>query len=53
MRNVFVDLLLEGINDPFTNGTFFFQKGTSHGWHYKKLSGGEKSRLRLTFGSRD
>lgn len=43
MRNVFDDLLLEGINDPFTNGTFFFQKGSSHGWPYKNLSGGERA----------
>ena len=32
MRNVFGDLLLQGIADPITSGTFYFQKGGTKGW---------------------
>ena len=47
MRRVFGDLLLEGISDPLENGTFRFTKGTAQSYHYKNLSGGEKSALDL------
>lgn len=44
MLNVFPDLTLEGLQSPMTSsGSFFFQKGSSHGWHYKNLSGGERA----------
>lgn len=47
MSRVFEGLLLEGPGDPMTDGTFFFEKGTSHGWRYKNLSGGEKAAFDL------
>jgi predicted ATPase len=42
MSSVFGDLLLAGPGDPLTNGSFYFEKGTSKDFHYKNLSGGEK-----------
>lgn len=47
MRNVFGDLVLQGFNDPISSGTFFFEKGTTKGWPYKNLSGGEKAAFDL------
>ena len=47
MKEVFGDLFLEGPGDPMTNGTFRFRKGTSSGFHYKNLSGGEKAAFDL------
>lgn len=47
MRRVFGDLLLEGPGDPLQDGTFFFDKGVSKGFHYKNLSGGEKAAFDL------
>jgi predicted ATPase len=47
MSNVFGDILLTGPGDPLTNGTFYFEKGTSQGFHYKNLSGGEKAAFDL------
>ena len=43
MKHVFGDLLLEGPGDPLAEGSFFFEKGSSKGFHYKNLSGGEKA----------
>lgn len=47
MKRVFPDLLLEGIGDPLTAGTFTFEKGSSKGFPYKNLSGGEKAAFDL------
>ena len=41
------DLLLEDIGDPLENGTFRFSKGSAKLYHYKNLSGGEKSAFDL------
>lgn len=43
LSNVFEDLNLSSIGDPLTNGSFYFEKGTSKDFHYKNLSAGEKS----------
>jgi len=45
--NVFDDLNLSSIGDPLKNGSFYFEKGTSKDFHYKNLSGGEKSAFDL------
>jgi len=47
MNKVFGDLMLEGLGDPLTNGTFRFKKGTVSDFHYKNLSGGEKAAFDL------
>jgi hypothetical protein len=47
MKRVFDDLLLCGPGDPLSNGTFYFEKGTSKDFHYKNLSGGEKAAFDL------
>jgi predicted ATPase len=47
MKRVFGDLLLQGPGDPLSNGTFYFEKGASKGFHYKNLSGGEKAAFDL------
>lgn len=47
MLHVFEDLVLEGIQDPLTDGSFFFEKGTSSHWPYKNLSGGERAAFDL------
>ncbi|MDA1141998.1 MAG: AAA family ATPase, partial [Planctomycetota bacterium] len=43
MNNVFGDLNLNNISDPLGDGSFFFSKGSVASYHYKNLSGGEKS----------
>lgn len=43
LQNVFEDLNLSSIGDPLKNGSFYFEKGSSKDFHYKNLSGGEKS----------
>ena len=43
MLEVFGDLVLDSPGDPIEDGTFFFTKGSSSGFHYKNLSGGEKA----------
>lgn len=43
LNSVFEDLTLTDIGDPLQNGSFYFTKGTSQGFHYKNLSAGEKS----------
>jgi AAA15 family ATPase/GTPase len=47
MQAVFGDLNLNSISDPLGSGSFFFEKGTSKGYHYKNLSGGEKAAFDL------
>lgn len=43
LSNIFEDLVLSSIGDPLSNGSFYFDKGTSKDFHYKNLSAGEKS----------
>ena len=43
LSTVFDDLSLSSIGDPLTNGSFYFEKGSSKDFHYKNLSAGEKS----------
>ena len=43
VNNVFEDLSLCSIGKPLSNGSFYFEKGSSKDFHYKNLSGGEKS----------
>lgn len=43
LRNIFDDLALQNIVDPFSDGTFYFKKGNVNRYAYKNLSGGEKS----------
>ena len=40
---LFPNLVLNNLANPLEDGTFRFTKGTSEGFHYKNLSGGEKS----------
>lgn len=47
MQQVFDNLELEGPGNPLSGGTFRFKKGTSTGFHYKNLSGGEKAAFDL------
>jgi predicted ATPase len=47
MGRVFEDLILTGPGNPMQNGSFYFEKGTSEDFHYKNLSGGEKSAFDL------
>jgi hypothetical protein len=47
MQRVFGDLVLEGPGDPLSSGSFYFEKGSSKGFHYKNLSGGEKAAFDL------
>lgn len=43
LSTVFDDLNLSSIGDPLSNGSFYFEKGSSKDFHYKNLSAGEKS----------
>lgn len=47
ISHVFKDLQLDGPGRPMENGTFYFTKGASKGYHYKNLSGGEKAAFDL------
>lgn len=47
MKNVFEDLILEGIGNPLERGSFYFERGVVKRFHYKNLSGGEKSAFDL------
>lgn len=47
LRTLFPDLVLEGLGDPLGAGTFRFTKGSSAGFLYKNLSGGEKAAFDL------
>lgn len=43
LSSIFDDLNLSSIGDPLSNGSFYFEKGSSKDFHYKNLSAGEKS----------
>ena len=43
VAKLFPDLVLNSLSNPMDDGTFRFTKGTSEGFHYKNLSGGEKA----------
>ena len=47
MQNVFGNLLINNISDPLGAGAFYFKKGDVSNYHYKNLSGGEKSAFDL------
>lgn len=47
MENVFDDLILKNLSDPLVDGSFYFKKGIVDSFHYKNLSGGEKSAFDL------
>lgn len=47
MTNIFGDLILKGITNPFENGSFYFEKGKVEKFHYKNLSSGEKAAFDL------
>lgn len=44
---MFPDLTLNNLGNPLDNGTFRFTKGSSSGFEYKNLSGGEKAAFDL------
>lgn len=43
MQNIFGDLILNNIQSPLKDGSFYFKKGTVENYHYKNLSSGEKA----------
>jgi predicted ATPase len=47
MQRVFPDLMLSGVGNPLSNGSFYFNKGKVQDFHYKLLSGGEKAAFDL------
>jgi predicted ATPase len=47
LKRLFPDLTFVGIGNPLDQGTFQFDKGTSKGFDYKNLSGGEKASFDL------
>jgi predicted ATPase len=47
MERIFPALILNGFGNPLTGGTFRFDKGTSRGFLYMNLSGGEKAAFDL------
>lgn len=47
LNNVFNDLQLSSIGNPLIDGSFYFDKGRSHNFHYRNLSAGEKSAFDL------
>ena len=47
MTNLFPDLKLDSLGNPLEEGTFRFTKGSSSGFSFKNLSGGEKSAFDL------
>ncbi len=47
MRRLFPDLVLNSLGNPLSDKTFTFDKATSKNFHYKNLSGGEKSAFDL------
>ena len=57
LLELFPNLELNSLGDPLKDGTFRFTKGTSSGFHFKNLSGGEKAAfdliLDLVVASRD
>jgi predicted ATPase len=47
LKRLFPDLTFVGIGNPLDQGTFQFDKGTTKGFDYKNLSGGEKAAFDL------
>ena len=47
LLQLFPDLELNSLGNPLREGTFRFTKGTSRGFHFKNLSGGEKTAFDL------
>jgi hypothetical protein len=47
MKRVFGNLILKDIADPFSEGSFYFEKGSEKSFHYRNLSGGEKAAFDL------
>lgn len=47
LKRLFPDLTFIGVGNPLDQGTFQFDKGTSKGFDYKNLSGGEKASFDL------
>lgn len=47
LNRLFPDLTFVGVGNPLDQGTFQFDKGTSKGFDYKNLSGGEKASFDL------
>ncbi len=47
IQNIFSDLILNGLGNPLSEGTFRFDKGTSKSFRYLNLSGGEKAAFDL------
>ena len=47
LNRLFPKLQLDNLGDPLDNGTFRFTKGTSQGFVFKNLSGGEKAAFDL------
>lgn len=46
-QRLFPDLVMNSLGNPLTTGTFRFDKGDAKSFHYKNLSGGEKSAFDL------
>ena len=47
VKSLFPDLVLNSLANPLRDGTFRFTKGSSTGFHFKNLSGGEKAAFDL------
>ena len=47
LQRLFPSLVLNDLSNPLTDGTFRFTKGTSRGFNFKNLSGGEKAAFDL------
>ena len=47
LTNIFNDLNLSSIGNPLNNGSFYFNKGSVNGFHYRNLSAGEKAAFDL------
>lgn len=47
LKRLFPDLTFVGVGNPLDQGTFQFDKGTTKGFDYKNLSGGEKASFDL------
>jgi len=47
LKRLFPELTFVGVGNPLDQGTFQFDKGTSKGFDYKNLSGGEKASFDL------
>lgn len=47
IQRIFPDLCLQGVGDPFQEGTFTFEKGDTPGFLYMNLSAGEKAAFDL------